>query len=244
MARLFNDAANDFLYINNGILTAAPISVSGWARTDADVTVCPFYLGDKDTNNEYFCLIAYDVAGGNIIRALTRSVAGGVTFADSSTTITQGTWFHFLAVFAAANDRRVYLNGGGKGTDNGNVTPAGVDRFAIGVFAQPSIGYYMSGDIAEVAIWNTALTDDDALVLAEGISPLLVKSQSLVGYWPLIRGLNDRINGYTLTASGTAVSPSPRILTPTSPMRFGVPVAAGEPTGIMTLNTGFWGATY
>jgi len=243
MARLFDDALSEYLYINSGILTAAPISMSCWFRTDADVTVCPMFLGDKDVNSEYFLILAYDVAGGNIVRCVSRNSAGGtIGYADSTTTITQGTWHHLLAVFAATNDRRVYLDGGGKGTDATTVVPAGVDRFAVGTQAQSSMSYYMSGDIAEAALWNTALTDDDATVLAEGVSPLAVKHQNLAGYWPLIRGLIDRTYGYTLTASGTSVSSHPRIIVPANPMGLGTPVAVGGEIGYMTLNTGYWGS--
>ena len=43
----------------------------------------------------------------------------------------------------------------------------------------------MSGHIAEAAIWNVALTAAEVTVLAKGVSPLFIRRQNLVAYWPL-----------------------------------------------------------
>ena len=43
----------------------------------------------------------------------------------------------------------------------------------------------MNGRLAEIAIWNAALTDDEVLSLSKGVSPLRVDPQNLVAYWPL-----------------------------------------------------------
>lgn len=213
MARLFDDASTEYLYINTGILTAVPISIGCWFNFDADVTGCLVFLGDKDINNRYFNILAYNAAGGHIIRAITRQDTA-VHYADSGSAFTLNTWRHALAVFAAVDDRRVYLDGGSKGTNAGSATPSGVDKFAVGVQAAPSADYYMSGHIGEVVIWDGVVTDDEAAVLGKGYSPRLVQPQNIVGYWSLIRDLNDEFGGYNLTASGTIVSAHPRVIVP------------------------------
>jgi hypothetical protein len=46
---------------------------------------------------------------------------------------------------------------------------------------------WLSGKVAEAAVWNVALTITDVAVLNAGYSPLFVKPQNLVAYWPLAR---------------------------------------------------------
>lgn len=76
----------------------------------------------------------------------------------------------------------------------------------------------MSGLIAEAAIWNAALTDAEVAVLAAGYSPLLVRSQSLVFYIPLVREILDVVGGVTITNNnGSTVGDHCRIILPTRP---------------------------
>ena len=243
MARLFNDAAPEYLYINSGILTAVPVSMSCWFNCDdAAIYPTPIFLADKDVGTEYLGISCRGAAQGNKVRAVTSN-GGTAAYAETSTAWSANTWHHVCAVFASNTDRRIYLDGGGKGTNATNVVPANIDRFCVGFAGTSTPSGYMSGDIAEVALWNTALTDDDAASLAKHISPFMVKQQNLAGYWPLVRGLVDRTYGYTLTASGTVVSAHSRIIYPSSPMGLGIsPSAAPPSTGMMTCNTGYWGS--
>lgn len=43
----------------------------------------------------------------------------------------------------------------------------------------------MSGDVAHVALWNVALTDDEVASLAAGVSPLRMRRDALIAYWPV-----------------------------------------------------------
>ena len=220
MARLFDDASTEYLKIDSATVSAVPFSVSLWVKRDADVECVPFSIVDKDSNVHSFAIQCLVAADSNYIRAFARD-AGGYGIAVTTTGLTNNVWQHILAVFAANDDRRVYLNGGGKGTNATSRTPANMDRTAIGYWGIATPSNYFSGDIAEVGVWNTALTDEDALVLAAGFSPKAVQSSNLISYWPLIRGLNDGVGGYNLTASGTAVSAHPRIILPSTPIIIG-----------------------
>ncbi|KKK59939.1 hypothetical protein LCGC14_3029330, partial [marine sediment metagenome] len=73
---------------------------------------------------------------------------------------------------------------------------------------------YMDESIAEVAIWNVALSNAEVALLAKGFSPLLIKPESLVSYWPLVRDDdNDWIGGFDLTAFNTpTVSDHPPVI--------------------------------
>jgi len=140
------------------------------------------------------------------------------------------TWHHACAVEISQASRSVFIDGGSKvsdSTDVGSVsgTP---DRTYMGRQMTSSPHSPLSGHIAEAAIWNVALTDVEVAILAAGYSPLFVRPQSLLAYWPLIRGLNDKVGGYSLTASGTVVSVHPRIIYPAMPLGFHEYVAAGS----------------
>ncbi|GAI74590.1 unnamed protein product, partial [marine sediment metagenome] len=115
--------------------------------------------------------------------------------------------------------------GGNKGTDNTNVTPANLDRMCVGMMRDSSPSSPMSGSICESVFWDAALTDEDAVSLALGYSPKLVRPQNLVAYWKLIRDLNDGVGGYNLTASGTTVSAHSRMIYPAR-THIGVPVVS------------------
>jgi len=85
---------------------------------------------------------------------------------------------------------------------------ASVDRMLIGAWERLG-GWlaYFGGAVAEAAIWQGALGDSDLAQLAAGYSPLLVRSQDLIAYWPLGGpfGNNDQDhsgNGFDLTAYG------------------------------------------
>jgi hypothetical protein len=69
----------------------------------------------------------------------------------------------------------------------------------------------MQGLIAEVGIWNVALTDDEVLALAKGFTPDQIRPQSLIAYLPLVR-TNQDIKGNAWTTAGTLTAADhPRI---------------------------------
>ncbi len=70
----------------------------------------------------------------------------------------------------------------------------------------------MTGQIAEVGIWNVALTDAEIASLADGMTCDKVRPQSLVFYAPLVRDLQDVRGGLTITNNNTAtVANHPRV---------------------------------
>ena len=222
MARQFDDASNERLEIEQAVLSGTPFVMACWVNLDDITTHKNFmWLGDGDVNDNYFRL--FTNASNDIVYA--NAVNGASYAALTSSTITAGVWHHVCAIFASATDRRILLNGGSKGTNTTNVTPVGLDRTAIGVLAKAARDQYMDGHIAEASIWDLSnwpgATDADKANNFETIIPSLVAGFSpthfplgLAAYWPLIRGLNDKVGGYNLTANGTVVSDHPRVIQP------------------------------
>jgi len=204
MARLFVHTGPDFLEADTAAILAAPLTVCAWVRTNnlAQDQVA-LSLSDKDLTNHFFQLRFN--SGGNNVHWGTRSGGDPIQVAATSTNVSVNTWHHYTGVEAATDDRRVYLDGGGKGTNSGIRTPVGLDRTTIGRAGDATPTREMRGDIAHVAIWNIALTDLEIAILAAGISPLCIQRDALIGYWP-VGGQSpelDVVGGINLTINGT-----------------------------------------
>lgn len=66
-------------------------------------------------------------------------------------------------------------------------------------------------------MWNVALSDTDAAVLALGYSPLLVRRSALVSYWPLLGFYSpeiDLLSSTGITLTGTTQSAHTRVFYP------------------------------
>jgi hypothetical protein len=159
--------------------------------------------------------------GANNSLNVVHSDTGGEQSATTSSTYTVDTWQHGCAVFTSNSSRTIYLNGGNDNTNataQDSITP---NRTSIGVKLGPAAVRYWSGSIAEAAIWNAALTAEEVAVLGSGYSPLLIRPQSLVSYWPLmgrIIGEQDIISKNTLTLQNSpATSEHVPIIYPKAP---------------------------
>lgn len=138
-------------------------------------------------------------------------------YAAATTPYTANAWQHGAGVFAAG-DLRAYLNGGNKGTNASDDTlPTGLSHTRIGRLRNDT-PVWCNGQIAEAAIWAAALTDAEIAMLALGVSPLLVRPESLVAYWPLIGRTSPEIDlsgGYGMTLiNAPPIADHPRVLYP------------------------------
>lgn len=218
MARLFNDAANDEAENTAAVVTAPPFTLACHCRTnDVDVTGAMMGLSRTSAANHYFGISIAGAAAGDFARAFVRSGAGEVN-AISSTGVTINTDHHVCGVYAASNSRFIYLDGGSKVESTTNVVPASIDQTSLGyVERNASPVYYFSGSVWEAAIWNAALTDREVAALANAYSPLLIRPQSLVAYWPLFGRTSpeiDLLGGFPMTLTGTVISNHGRMIYP------------------------------
>jgi hypothetical protein len=143
----------------------------------------------------------------------TSNSAGTFAFAQTSTTYSLNAWNHGAAVFASSSSRTAYLNAGGSSTNTTAIAVSGVNNTTIGArYASGSLGAYADALIAEVGIWNAALTADEVASLADGMTCDKVRPQSLVAYFPLIRDLTEIRSGLAVTNNNTAtVANHPRV---------------------------------
>jgi hypothetical protein len=142
------------------------------------------------------------------------SVGSSGTFsADGPSTVSQNTWHHLAGVFESTASRTAYVDGSAgtaTTTDCGSQTTA--NSIVIGARWQGPLGGYYRGGIAEVGIWNVALTQPEIASLARGMTCDKVRPQSLVFYAPLVRDLVDQKGGLTITNNnGATVANHPRV---------------------------------
>lgn len=224
MARLFDDAASEYLGYTGALLSGVPLAMACWFFSDSlTIDQSAISITRSGTETNVFSLRIAGARAGDPIQAVTA----GAQWKEASTTTSYlaNTWQHACGIWGGVNDRRAFLGGGSKGIETTSQTPAGLDRTSVGRLTRLTPANYMSGMVAEAAIWDLSAwpgaTDADKANNFETILPGLVKGFSplcyplgLVAYWPLIRGLNDKVGGYNLTASGTTVSSHPRIILP------------------------------
>lgn len=180
-----------------------PFTLATWVNPSTSITQMALGVFNSGSSNNYHNL---QVRSGGAVRAETFGASTN-GFADTSSNISFGVWSHICGVFTSATSRASYLNGGSKATDTTNETPTGLNRTAIGVRGSSSLGNPWSDKLAEVSIWNVALTDAEVASLAKGIHPFLVRPGALVGYWPLIGAyspeINLKSNASVMTMTGT-----------------------------------------
>ena len=139
--------------------------------------------------------------------------AGNVT-QSTATTTSADTWHHAAGVYESATSRTPYLDGVAGTTNTTNSgTQNAADYINVGTrTASSAQTSFFDGQIAELGVWNAALTAAEIASLAKGMTCDKVRPQSLVFYAPLVRDLIDYKGGLTLTNNNTAtVANHPRV---------------------------------
>lgn len=202
--------ASNYLKLDSGIITAAPLTIAAWIRdttTNMGGAIAGVYTSTATTNRHSFKLM---LNSGNA-RAQTADGSGGAS-ATSVNEMVANTWHHACAVFASATSRTAYMDGdtANKGTNTTSKTPTGINRTAVGIDYASTPGLELDSTAAQVAdlcFWNIALSDTEVVAIAKGIFPFLIHPESIVAYFPLIGKyrpeINLKSNSAVLTAQGT-----------------------------------------
>jgi len=210
MALLFDDAATEYLTMSGAAITAVPLTMACWFKSDSiALTQTLMSIGNNGARGVYSLRAAGNVASDPIEAIAQDDV--GTARAASSAGYRANVWHHAAAVFRATNSRAAYLDGGNKGTNTTSITNPTGDFTTLAAQQRNVVEQYLSGYLAEAAMWSVALSDAEIATLAQGFSPLFIQPQSLVAYWPLVRlnagGIQrDLIEGNDLTETNTPAS--------------------------------------
>lgn len=212
MARQFTGV--EYIAAISAVRNTTPASMACWFKPANDNTRMRLIgCGHSAVGNSSLYLESRGNVAGVPLR-FTTFMGATADKADSSGTIVANVWQHACGVTASSASRFSYLNGT-PGTENTTNVPDPTDSDVFLIGGAEDAGTPAAtwiGLIAEVAIWNVALSAEDAGALAVGITPRLVRPQGLLFYAPLLRNIVDVRGGLTLTDNGpSVVADHPRI---------------------------------
>jgi hypothetical protein len=181
-------------------VTSPPFTLVCWFNASNTTNLGALLTLTPQTGGLYETLFFRGDLAGDPIQILSNSNAIAVA---STSGVTQNKWHHGCFVAAATNSRTIYLDGGNSASSSNNFNPTTINAFNIGSFRSAANNFF-NGKMAEVGIWNAALTQPEIASLARGMTCDKVRPQSLVFYAPLVRDLIDAKGGLTITNNNGA----------------------------------------
>jgi hypothetical protein len=209
MAYDFN-GTNQYLTIGSCPVSAVPITIAIWYNGDtAPSTAIPFIVVWSSSSNDRINIAKGNAANDIVATYIDEGVSNAASTALGA--YSTGSWKHACGVFSSNSSRAVYSDGVAATENTASLAAlSSFDRITIGSNHVASL--FHDGKLAEVGIWNVALTADEIASLAKGMTCDKVRPQSLVFYAPLVRELQDVKGGLTITNNNTAtVANHPRV---------------------------------
>lgn len=257
MARDFTKNGSNYMTLGGNAIGplvngASAISMAAWGYADS------FAAGTNENR-----IFSFEINGGSTggtmavgnstgtfkLRPGGRSVStDSFQNRNANTEVTTGAWHHFGGVLDFANDlitpyyEGVAENSGAATFNNTTYTHGTIsstDGIGKGVGDTILItDVQWDGRLAEVAVWAGDIGAAGYASLYKGFSPLLVRPDLLVNYWPLMGRYSpeiDLISGKNGTINGTIANDvHPRVIYPTRPQAIFPPAAA-----VATVNSNF-----
>ena len=194
----FLQADDRYFEADNQITSiGVPMTVSvrqRYPNANATRYLWAIYANPASQDNQY--------TGGNFTSA-TFQINARTTDSGVSSVALPGAnqWFNALGLFASTTSRTVYQDTttGTPNTDSRTITT----EISIRIGRRATANAF-TGQLAEFAIWNAALTDAEINSLAKGFKPPRIRPQSLLYYVPLVRNVQEVRSGITFTASANA----------------------------------------
>lgn len=234
--------------VGDGVVSGPPFTFGCWARTtsiSANQVILQIGNGTSIFNTWYMTFAG--ASGGDPISLVCRAASGSPAVVNTTTGFSASTWHHVCAVITGAADRDIYIDGGSSANSSTSVTVATPVDMILGRAFSASGSLF--GDLAEVFVYDAALSTDQITMLAAGVTPKSVSPADLIFYAPLIRGTSggdefDIVGGNTLTETGTStVVEHPRVYSPRQRSVY-IPAAAGGGGRIMSSLTGSGGLAF
>lgn len=205
MARSFVRASSQYLTVATPVVLTPPFTMSCWFNTadsisGADQGLMCIYNSTVNNRSRHYLWINQGLTGGHVICSSTSST-GTTSNSTASGVIQDGRWETAVGVWNTDSNRQGWHNGLSGTADGGTRIPTGLDSTGIGGVLDSSPNQFFGGGIMEAAIWNVALTSAEINMLGNniggtiiGVSPLRVRPQSIVAYWPLWGRTSPEIN--------------------------------------------------
>jgi hypothetical protein len=209
MAYDFN-GTNQYLSCNAPV-TAPPLTMVCFAKNSTFSARAFYSIGQTNASSRY----QMQINSNNtvILNCLWNNGNSGVTAQTTTLNPVIGVneWVHYAGSIESSSNRSLYVRGVlQQNTTSSDSVATPYQTFTVG--ARVAGFAYADADIAEVGIWNAALTAAEIASLAKGMTCDKVRPQSLVFYAPLVRDLIDAKGGRTITNNNSAtVANHPRV---------------------------------
>lgn len=203
MAYSFN-GSSDYLDLGSAPVSAEALTLHAWVNPTALAGAqCVASIGNSAGSAQW--QIRFNGDKGEAVSGTSGGTAAAATMAAP---VVNGAWTTITGVFASPTSRSILVgnNIANKVTNTTSISVSGVNGLTIGTrYVSATRGAFFNGGIAEIAAWNTALTDDEIVAVNSGLSPLLVKPQNLVCFFPMIANTNDMLTQSALGVHGTTI---------------------------------------
>jgi hypothetical protein len=212
MAYEFTVAGSRSLTTISTPVNTLPITMSAFFNMSATPAVLGIFVSVGTQSGTNRLTLGINAARQVNLQTISSSPNAGGTVASGTASL--NTWTHACSVNNSNTLRSCYRDGANKVTNtNTNGTLTSFDYVAIGTrYVSGVLGGFIDGSVAEVGIWNVALTDAEIASLADGMTCDKVRPQSLVFYAPLVRDLIDYKGKLTITNNnGATVANHPRV---------------------------------
>lgn len=194
MSRHFVDSVKE--YISYGDVTEIEnvqnMTMSAWIKRDTSTSAV--HVSSYNDTSNMMAIAAY--SNGRLYLSCSNGSNTYVNVLNNSTL-----WQHIVYVYdgsqAVANDRvKLYINGVLQSPTHTGTHPTStasdLGTFQIGVRIGASTAERTDGQIAEVKVWNSSLTDEQAMQDCFGPIPAM---ENLILYVPLGRSVENDISG-------------------------------------------------
>lgn len=183
MGRQFTRGSSTNCAVSSGVVTGLPLTLAAWFKHTSLTNDRSLVCASNITTNADSCELL--ITNSHIVSARAY-VAASATTASSGVVAPANLWGHAAAVFTSSTSRTAYFNGAFSGTNSASKTPAAFDWLGVGILRWSSgTTNAHEGSIAEVGVWDVALTPGEIGLLAAGVKPCFVRPQNLKAYYPL-----------------------------------------------------------
>ena len=166
------DGSNDYIDTNSLQVTGYPFSLVARIRAvgTASSSQTVVFMGDSTASNSYARL---DLTS-NYDPSFTMFDGSAFDFADSNTDLNDGQWHTIVGVAESASSRKLIVDGVLIDTNTTTISPV-FNKLAIGRSSDSSPSRSYRGDVAEVSVFDSALSVDEAVYIhtsgASGTNP-------------------------------------------------------------------------
>lgn len=187
-------SSSNYITVNGTPVTALPLTIHARLKQSAQSTNRACVAIGSDTSN-------YISLGYNSSTLRLRIVTAGTAtnYSSGSGALSTGAWASIVGVFNTTTDRRGYVDGVEQVNNTVSKTTPTISTVRIGDSSALS---ETEGSLAEVAIWNVALSTDEIAALVFK-SPKSIRPDALVTYLKLLDNASRDEVALPATVTGT-----------------------------------------